>query len=155
NDGGGLFTAGAVGLNNVTITTNVADRAHDGAGDGGGLVISGGMASVVASNVILGGNSDRGGEAPDCAAALTAPLTLAGYNLIESTTGCILDPLSDLTGLIVAAPDLGLLQLNGGPTETHLPNHNSPVIGVGNPLLPGSGAFACEPTDQRGVGRPF
>src|SRR5262249_36027448 len=49
---------------------------------------------------------------------------------------------------------LGALDANGGLTSTRLPIAGSPAIDAANPGVPGSGAPACEGTDQRGVPRP-
>jgi hypothetical protein len=50
-----------------------------------------------------------------------------------------------VTGIDFADPQLGVLQANGGPTQTALPAVGSPVIGAGK---------ACPATDQRGNPRP-
>jgi hypothetical protein len=48
---------------------------------------------------------------------------------------------------LMADPQLGMLQNNGGPTQTLLPMTGSPVLGAGNPKL-------SPATDQRGDARP-
>jgi hypothetical protein len=50
--------------------------------------------------------------------------------------------------------NLGPLASNGGPTQTHALNAGSVAIDAGDPGVPGSGATACETTDQRGITRP-
>src|SRR5262249_17493448 len=124
----------AIVLDNVTVTQNHAYV------DGGGVY---GANELSASNTILSGNlpADCGG-----------PLPSGGYDLIGDGTGCTI--VDDLTGnLIGVDPLLGPLADNGGPTKTHLPAAASPAVDAGNPAT--SGAFACEPTDQRGVARPI
>jgi hypothetical protein len=65
------------------------------------------------------------------------------YDLVQVTgTATISDAGGNLFGL---DPLLGPLADNGGPTHTHLPANNSPVVNAGDP------AFAPPPaTDQRG-----
>ena len=80
-----------------------------------------------------------------------ANLTSQGYNFVQPE-GCVI--LGDLTGVIVGDdPLLGSLLDNGGPTRTRLPVAVSEAVDNGNPATPGSGGFACEPVDQRGVPR--
>jgi hypothetical protein len=132
-------------MTNVTITDNVADNDGDGAGDGGGVAHDGGSLSF--KNTLIAGNTDAGGQAPDCSGTVTSQ----GFNLLGNSTGCTLTPTTgDLvgTGANPIDPLLGPLQNNGGPTLTHA-------------LLPGSPAIdavtsGCPPptTDQRGVARP-
>ena len=56
--------------------------------------------------------------------------------------------------LIDSSPGLGLLQSNGGPTQTHALLQGSPAINSGNPY--GCLDFNNDPitTDQRGYSRP-
>lgn len=150
-DGGG-FSAGSVfpsqtTFNNTTIVSNTADSDGDGSGDGGGVHIASGTATV--SNSIIAGNTDGGGEAPDCSSSLTS----GGYNLIQSTSGCAIT--GDTTGnLIGVDPLLGLLRDNGGPTHTRSLLPGSPAIDGGNPLGCVDGNEQPLTTDQRGTSRP-
>jgi hypothetical protein len=104
---------------------------------------------VYLRNTILAGNSDAGGEAPDCAATLWSD----GHNLVESMLGCSFSntPWEDLLGVRAM---LGPLAPNGGPTETHALLPGSPAREWGSPLIPGTGGDSCTPVDQRGVPRP-
>lgn len=80
-----------------------------------------------------------------------ADLVSQGYNFV-APEGCTI--LGDLTGVVVGDdPLLGSLLDNGGPTLTRLPVAVSAAVDGGNPATPGSGGFACEPFDQRGVPR--
>lgn len=80
-----------------------------------------------------------------------ATLTSQGYNFVQPE-GCFIA--GDLTGVVVGDdPLLGSLKDNGGPTFTRLPVAVSAAVDGGNPATPGSGGFACEPFDQRGVPR--
>lgn len=146
NVSAGGLTGGGTGLRirNVTITGNVADADDDGDGDGGGFT-----GSNEISNSIIAGNVDRGGEADDCAGAITS----GGYNLIERAEACFIT--GDLSGNVLGLPAMvGPLAMNGGPTETHALLPGSPALDAGNPILPGGAPPACAATDQRAVGRP-
>lgn len=80
-----------------------------------------------------------------------ATLISQGYNFVQPE-GCFIA--GDLTGVVVGDdPLLGSLKDNGGPTLTRLPVAVSAAVDAGNPATPGSGGFACEPLDQRGVPR--
>jgi len=81
------------------------------------------------------------------AGTCTGTIQSLGHNLIADATGCTL--LGDSTGnLIGVDPRLGLLQDNGGSTETRAPLPGSPAIDAGNEAT-------CEATDQRGISRPL
>lgn len=146
-NGGGIDSqntdslSGPYTLINVTITNNVADSDNNGTGDGGGIFNrSPGTISLL--NTIVGGNSDSGGQAPDCSGTITSQ----GHNLIQSTLGCTIT--GDTTGNITGQdPRLGSLNDNGGPTFSHLLLAGSPAIDAGT----STGAPA---TDQRGISRP-
>lgn len=148
-DGGGIYVAGgSLSLNNITIANNTADSDNDGAGDGGGIAVAP-EGAVVFRNTIIGGNTDRGEQAPDCSGTLVS----GGYNLVSVAAGCTIEGVTD-GNLIGVNPGIGPLRNNGGATLTHALLPGSPAIEGGNPLPPGSGENACEPTDQRGVSRP-
>jgi CSLREA domain-containing protein len=139
--GGGLRLSNAAGtynLNNVTITGNLADADLNGTvGDDGGGVSS--IGTVNSRNSIIAGNTDPGGQAPDCSGTVTSQ----GNNLIGNLTGCTFTSASgDITG---ANPALGALADNGGPTFTH-------ALLSGSPALDKGGAVSAI-TDQRGVPR--
>jgi CSLREA domain-containing protein len=74
-----------------------------------------------------------------------------GYNFV-APEGCFI--VGDLTGVVIGDdPLLSSLRDNGGPTLTRLPVAVSQAVDGGNPATPGTGGFACEPFDQRGVPR--
>jgi CSLREA domain-containing protein len=154
--GGAIQTTGgadeAIALNNVTITENVADDNNDGTGNGGGIQRFSG--TVTMKNTILYGNSDLGGQAPDCGGSVTSDPE--GHNIVGTLTGCGYTSISgDWIGI---DPLLGDLQDNGGPTETHaLSAPASIAIDAGtDPDLVPPVTFGCPPpsTDQRGFTRP-
>ena len=140
-------TSAYVVLNNVTITNNTAST-----GDGGGVAVFGGAdgsSTLRLGNSVIAGNSDQGGDYPDCGPGLLSD----GYNLIGNTAGCFI--YGDLTGNVTGvSAGLGPLQNNGGPTPTHAPLAGSRLVDAGNPAAPGSESPACEASDQRGVVRP-
>src|SRR5207249_2989912 len=92
--------------------------------------------TIAGGNTASGSSPDRG---PDCHGAFQSN----DYNLIQDPTGCNFtsgDTAHNLTG---AAPRLGLLKNNGGPTPTMALHWDSPAIDAGNDAL-------APPTDQRG-----
>jgi CSLREA domain-containing protein len=144
DDGGGVeaFIGATATLNNVTITNNTADSDASGVGDGGGFARTGANAVVNMTNTLIAGNTDRGGQTPDCYVN-GAALVSQGNNLIENTTGC---------GFTAAGGDklnvnplIGPLADNGGSTFTN-------ALLAGSPAINGAGPGAA-PTDQRGVPR--
>lgn len=149
--GGALATSNNTAtLNNVTIVDNLADSDADGNGDGGG--IAQGITAPTLSNSIVAHNVDSGGQAPDCSGAISS----AGYNLIGNNAGCTVSAASgDHVGTATAPldPQLAPLADNGGPTPTRALLNGGQAWNQGNPLTPGSGAGACEATDQRGIDR--
>ncbi len=140
-DGGGILNGGGgLELLNVTIAENTADADGDGMGNGGGLANSG---TVMLKNVISAGNTDAGGEGPDCWGTIVS----LGYNLIEDGTGCSITG-SGKGNIIGQSALLGALGDNGGPTLTHALLSGSPAIDAGDTLN-------APPTDQRGFARPM
>lgn len=149
-DGGGVANYGdLVDMNNVTTTLNIADTDTNGTGMGGGaFTVSTTGVDFIISNTIIGNNGFPV-SSPDCA----GPITSAGYNLIEDTTGCTIG--GDLTGNITGAdPVLINLQNNGGNTLTHDLGVASPARDAGSPVTPGLLTYSCETIDQRELSRP-
>ncbi len=150
-NGGGLMTFNnAVLLNNVTITGNTADSDADGSGDGGGVYAI--STPPEPSNTIIAGNTDNGGEAPDCSGTVIS----RGYNLLGDNTGCSFNvSTGDLVGSGASPVNPLLLTLanNGSSTLTHALLAGSPALGAADPAVPGSGGTACEAADQRGTDR--
>jgi len=150
-NGGGMITSNNTAqLYNVTITGNLADSDANGTGNGGGL--ANGITAATVRNSIVAGNSDSGGEAPDCTDALIS----AGYNLLGNNLGCSMPPAAgDQIGTPVSPLDPELLPLT--VAENGVPMHalaaTSPAIDSANPAVPGSGGDACMADDARGAGR--
>jgi CSLREA domain-containing protein len=123
-------------MNNVTLTANVADADGDGGGEAGAFT-AGNVFEI--RNTIVAGNSDLGGESPEC----TGTVTSLGHNVVGNAAGCsgFAGP-GDVTG---ADPTLAALADNGGPTPTHALVAGSPAIDAGGP--------DCANSDQRGFPR--
>jgi len=135
DSGGGLFINNLVtstDLINLTIANNTADSDSNGSGDGGGL------ASVINTtnfaNTLLAGNTDTGGQAPDCSGTLNSQ----DYNLIQSTANCTIGGTTahNLTSL---GANLGPLQSNGGLAKTHALLAGSPAINAGSNAICAAG----------------
>ena len=130
-------------LRGATITNNDV-----GLADLGGLLSN--LDRTRLSNVVLAGNGQ------DCQTSEAAIVESEGYNLIGDSTGCTI---ADADGDQVGAPGspidprLGPLADNGGPTPTHAPQPDSPLIDAGSPALPGTSEAACSVFDQHGVAR--
>ena len=87
------------------------------------------------NNSIIAGNNRL-----DCNVGMPAE---GGFNLVGNLQQC---QLSAPTNQQQAAPRLAPLSDYGGPTQTHPPYDDSPVVNAaGNP---------CPTTDQRGQSRP-
>jgi hypothetical protein len=147
--GGAIFNfAGNVNLTYSTVANNNADR--------GGAVFNlseGTNASAYLCNSILagtyGGNTDYWGAGIGGA---TSDDYLSGNALVQNNHNSDLASYPGATTgyqLITGVnPQLGPLQLNGGPTPTLAPLPGSPVIDAGT-----TPAFASVATDQRGLSR--
>jgi CSLREA domain-containing protein len=124
-------------LVNSTVTGNVADAEGNGSGGGGGLNREDGTIAV--KSTIVAGNTDRGGETPDCGGMITTQ----GGNVVGSTAGCTLNgPGPDKVNVNAL---LGALGENGGPTPTHALLPGSPALN--------SAALGGPAADQRGAPR--
>jgi predicted outer membrane repeat protein len=140
---GGAVAASAATIENSTLVSNAASL-------GGGAVFFGTTLVLTNATVVANGAATFSSTAATRPFTLTDsivagpgsplcayPATLKGVNVIEGTScGTI--------GIINAAPLLGPLQDNGGPTWTAAPLPGSPAIGA---------AGFCLPTDQRGAVR--
>jgi hypothetical protein len=164
--GGGLFNAGAATVANSTFwlnqaggaaainntgnlrLNNVTVSANSGRKQGSGLRAGKGSVTTVQNSIVAANN----GGPSDCDGSITS----GGHNLIGYVVGCgWIAGTGDQLGTATAIdPKLGTLTINGGPTLTMMPLAGSPAIDAGSPAAPGSGAGACEATDQRGGARP-
>jgi predicted outer membrane repeat protein len=169
-NGGGIHNSGMLYLINSTVSHNMASNQTDN-GSGGAIFNSetltvtnstisdntaytsnGGIANNVGSTLTLHNSIVANNVAPshpDCSTDGTA----TAQNSLEETgtpgQGCLNGP-NNLNG----DPNLGPLQDNGGPTETHALLHGSIAINAGN------NGLAVDPDsnpllyDQRGAGYP-
>ncbi len=152
--GGGIDNFGALVLTNVTLSGN--DGTY-----GGGLKNEDGIASL--TNVTFSGNSAATQFGSLWNSGDNTHLYLKNVIVANSPTGgnCRFFKAPDSVLFNLSSDDtcgfgsgrdnvnvkLGPLANNGGPTQTHLPQADSPAINNGT----SSGA---PPTDQRGVTRP-
>jgi hypothetical protein len=132
--GGVAASSGAlVNILNSTITSNTSPRL------GGGILTGGAGSLVVVKNTIVAGNS-----LDNCdTAQLAGGIISSQGNNISSDDSC---PFTKPTDKRNTNPKLGLLQNNGGPTDTHALLRRSPAINAGGKPFP--------PQDQRGLKRP-
>jgi hypothetical protein len=127
--GGGIHNQGTLAVTGSTLSGNTA-------ASGGGVEHAGGPA--VLRNTIVA-NSTSGGNCH----APASPITDGGYNLSsDDTCGFSKDNRSRLR----IDPELGELDDNGGPSQTHALGVTSPAVDKGRSF----GAAA----DQRGLPRP-
>ncbi len=166
--GGAILTVSSqtAALANDTFTANTASAGGtggtaSGSPGNGGAVYHGGLGLVQLSFVTIAGNTAAGnvGGIDDAGVgSVTEAGSILAGNTGSPAENCSTGSITDLGGNVVsgdnscpgrnAAPGLGPLANNGGPTQTMA-------------LLPGSAAIDAVPsnacpvaTDQRGVGRP-
>ena len=149
----GFYGAFHLGLNHTTITGNTAIL-----GEGGGLAVYG-DANFSLNHAIIAENRANLGASDDFLDGSVNGVVGVDYSLIGSNVGNGLTeaPVSapDTAGNLIGGPAFGaidprLMPLtdNGGPTQTHQPLADSPVINAGAP------SFSSPPIyDQRGA--PF
>jgi len=159
DNGGGIYSSGTVTMTNSTLSQNQALAAF-----GGGIYNDGPSTSIaVLTNTTLAQNEAavNGAGLYNDGAAVTLINTIAaentpggdcfnnsgsiadaGHNL-DSDTTCGFAPPSIAGG----NANLGPLQANGGPTQTHALQDGSQAIDTGNNSV-------CPATDQRGEQRP-
>ena len=133
--GGERIGLSALTITHSTITLNTATVAGGGAG---GLY----SYATVLRNTIVSGNINA--DAPDISGSAKVNFCAVGSPLGWGT-----DPGSGNNLPFGTDLQLGPLQDNGGPTETHEPGPNAPPVNAGDP------AFVPPPDfDQRGAGFP-
>ena len=146
-DGGGLYaeqleaeTSVTIELSNMTITSNTANT------QGGGLALgsSSGL-NVQMRNTIVAANA--AGEGSDCDGTLISD----GHNLLGEIAGCSLN--ADISDILGAAPQLGPLADNDGPTRTHALMESSPAVDAGALTDCSDENGAPLETDQRNLPR--
>ena len=134
--GAGIYNAGSLAINNSTLSANSAG----GFGSSGGGIYNRFSATTL-QNSIIANNSPM-----NCVGGIISE----GYNLSSDGT-CNFSGPGDLNN---TEPKLGLLQNNGGPTQTQALLPGSPAIDAGNPNGCTDGNGHLLKTDQRGAPRP-
>ncbi len=134
--GGGILNSGTVTLTDGTLSGN-----SSAASGGGGISNSGtvNLGATIVANSTSGDDCYNGGTVND-----------EGYNIDDDGT-CGFSATGSISASATLDASLGMLQNNGGPTQTILPAANSPAVGVipsGTTLNSDS---VCPRTDQRGV----
>jgi parallel beta-helix repeat protein len=126
---------GSFTLQNCTVTNNKVTS-----GAGGGIARVFGTGSISVESSIISGNSAT--SAPDIS---TSGAVAAKYSAIGSTIGITTFFNSGGNLPFGSNLKLGPLSDNGGPTLTHLPAIDSPLLNAGSNPFP-------EVNDQRGIG---
>ena len=145
---GGIYQedGGTLKITHTTITNNTQTSTNFGSG---GIYLYNGPSSATIKNSIITGNISPT-ENKDCFHDDDTTLTSEGFNIVTSPGNCNFTVPGDLIG---AAPDIGSLADNGGPTKTHaiIPTPGNIAWNTGvcddidnNPVL----------ADQRGEPRP-
>jgi CSLREA domain-containing protein len=153
-NGGGLHNAsGTTGLYNVTVTQNIANNDAAGFSYGGGLSNATGTVTVI--NSVIAGNEVVIPTLPfptldfdECVGIISNQ----GYSILQyvDTNNCTV-----VGAYSTGDPQLGELQFNGGPTQTHAISPGSAAIDAGNPAGCTDDLGATITTDQRGIHRPY
>ncbi len=157
--GGGIEQVGGTGeLAFATVVDNRADTDDEPGGWGGGIDLAGVGGSLTLVDSVVAGNLDASpddADCPDLNERLTADLLSGGFNLI-GIHGCVEGRFpagfpngnGDFVGTPDDPLDAGLSGLGqfGGPTPTHRPAADSPLLDRGG--CPG------ELADQRGWSDP-
>ena len=101
------------------------------------------------SGSIIAGNTSLA-DAPDLLRIGSGPLSV-DFSLIGNSTGSGITPGTGVGNLLETDPLLGVLQDNGGPTQTHALLPGSPAIDMGDPTAI-AGSNEVPLYDQRGNG---
>ena len=136
SSGGAIYSGGGT----VEISNSTFGNSFVSIGGGGELANAGG--SFLIQNSIVA-NTANGGN---CAGTITSD----GYNLSSDNT-CAFSNAGDLNN---KNPKLGVLNKNGGPTETMALQKGSPALDAGNPAGCRDFSGTLLKTDQRGLPRP-
>ena len=148
---GGAFALidGTTSISNSTISGNSADNAESDIAQGGGIYVGGPGLLDIRGSTIAGNEAPFGGAIagnPNAQADVpvngtiidgAAPFTCQSVDIQGSRN--VVDDSS--CGGPVVNPQLGPLQDNGGPTDTHALAAGSPAVDAGS---------GCDETDQRG-----
>ena len=161
-EGGGIFNSGAANLFNATITNNhagsIGSSVSSGSlGSGGGVFNAPGATFNFQNSIIAGNFETVGMPAPPPINTMFVPIPGECDGIINST-GSNLMAIADCTvtgsAPILGNPNLGPLQNNGGPAQTHALLSGSPAIDAGDPNGCRDEFGLLLTTDQRGFNRP-
>jgi hypothetical protein len=142
--GGGIWLSqGAGGSLIVYGSTISGNDAYDGGG-----ITSDASSNALGSTVISSNTATATSPSPDLRNAGASPFNLA-VSLVGSSTGANIADATGFAGsnILDVDPQLGPLADNGGPTLTMKPALTSPLVD--------KGIATVEPSDQRGLPRPF
>lgn len=143
SDGGAINVLSPFDSTTITGTTITANRAPEGRGAGVAVSFAQEQSRIVVRSSIIAGNSTTDVDFRDSNIFVSE-----GYNVIgDGNAAAAFSQPSDQVG--VADPLLGPLADNGGPTETHAPQLDSPATDRGDD------GSATPTTDQRGLERPY
>jgi hypothetical protein len=130
-EGGGLYLGTALGsimITNCTITLNSALAAGSVSGFGGGVDIRTGFQPILLNTIVAGNTVLSPPNGPDVFGTVS---NQRHHNLIGNTSGSMgFD--ANQGDVLNVDPQLGILQNNGGFTQTHLPAATSPALDVGD-----------------------
>jgi fibronectin-binding autotransporter adhesin len=145
NFGGGLQLFNTVGERTLAVTNcTVVNNTSPNTGGINVAVTTGLTTSATLRNTIIANNTTNNLMGTVGGALSPATIKSQGYNLTSDNSTTFLNQATDITN---ANPQLGPLQNNGGPTQTHALLANSPALDKGN--------SAGIPLDQRGRLRSF
>jgi hypothetical protein len=154
--GGGIFNSGTANLFNATITNNQAGNSGS-SGSGGGVFNAPGATFNFQNSIIAGNLETVGMPSPPPINTIFVPIPGECDGTINSI-GSNLMAMADCTvsgsAPVLGDPNLGPLQNNGGPTQTHALLSGSPAIDAGNPGGCRDESGTLLTTDQRGINRP-
>jgi hypothetical protein len=162
--GSGLFHLGT-GPNIIRNSTFSGNRALGSSSSG--AISESGRGTQISNSTVAGNVSDSGSSGIDAAGTVylrnslvaTRPgatpncqgqVITEGHNL-DSDGSCGFTGPGDLSGV---DPRLGPLKFNGGPTQTHALQADSPAVDAGDPGGGGDELGQLNTTDQRGGARP-
>jgi hypothetical protein len=162
-DGGGIYNSGVANVFNSTITNNQAGDpslsvTRSGTSGTGGGVFNAPGATFNFQNSIIAGNFETVGipaPPPINTRFVSIPGECDGIiNSIGNNLMTMADCTVNGSEPILGNPNLGPLQNNGGPTQTHALLSDSPAIDAGDPGGCRDEFGALLATDQRGFNRP-
>ena len=139
NSGNGAIYIGSLGVGSDAVLHQVTLADNASGGDGVDLVAD--DEEVALTGTLLASSATSDGAA--CAVLGSGEVISDGHNLATDGS-CGLGEDTDLEG--VDDPGIGALADNGGATDTHALDDDSPAVDAG--------PDECDDTDQRGVERP-